>query len=193
MTAYTDATRIAAYLGTTLTADQQTQAAVVAQAASDWIDQYLGGGRTWQASTAVTDELHPTAGDRIFLNRRPVSAITQIKVRQPVVSAQWTVLGATQYELLDPAYGVVLIIGWGDYLAAVSYTHTANPAPSQVQLAASMIAANWMSLTLQPDSFGIDQIAVGQNDVNVKFSADAADVPAEAKTLLAGLRTIAIA
>jgi hypothetical protein len=193
MTAYSDATKIAAYLGSTLTTDQQTQAAAMAQAASDFVDQYIGGGRSWQSAAAVSNELHTVSGGRIFLKRRPAVAVTSVQVRQPAIMAQWTTLDAGQYELLDPTNGVVLVVGWGDYIARVSYTHGASTPPSQVALATTMIAAAWMTNTLQPDSFGMDSIAVGQGDIVAKFSSNATDVPPEALSILKGLRVPIIA
>ena len=40
MAAYTDATKIAAYLGLTLNSPQQTQAGVVADAATAWVERH---------------------------------------------------------------------------------------------------------------------------------------------------------
>src|SRR5688572_25596501 len=110
MVAYSDATKIAAYLGVTLTAAQITQAGILAQAASDWIDRYVG--QSWQDDGSVTDELHSPVGDRIYLNNRPVSAVSAVSTRQPIVGADWTLLGSSEYELIDATNGVLLISGW---------------------------------------------------------------------------------
>lgn len=193
--AYTDAARIANYLGITLTGAQQTQAGVLAQAASDWIDRYVG--KSWQATSPVSDELHTLTRDRAYLSHRPVATITSVKTRAAAfVGFGWTTLDASQYELLDGPNGVLLIQGWSassDGLVQVSYTHTATPPPSPVQLAASMIAASWLSQAMRPNTSGIDSVSVGQNDIAVKFSSSRADVPAEALTLLGGYRSIVIA
>jgi hypothetical protein len=193
MTAYTDATKIAAYLGVTLTAPQITQAGVLAQAASDWIDRYCG--QSWQDDGSVSDELHSPVGDRVYLNNRPISAVSAVSTRQRIVGASWTLLGSSQYELLDAANGVLLISGWASpgLDVKVSYTHTATAAPSPVGLAATMIAASWLSPTMAPQTAGVSSIAVGQNDINVKFSEERGDVPAAALSLLAGYRRFVIA
>lgn len=184
MTAYTNATNIAAYLGVTLTAGQVTQAGITAQAASDWIDGYLG--RSWQAASPVSGEVHAVNGDRVYLDHRPVSAITTVETRADVIGASYTALAAGQYELLDPTNGVLQLQGWGDYLARIAYTHTGTAPPSHIALAATMIAASWLHPTLNPSTAGIDSIAVGQNDVNVKFSKSVRDVPDEALRILGG-------
>lgn len=193
MAPYTDATKIANYLGVTLTASQITQAGITAQAASDWIDEYLG--KSWQVASPVTDELHTMTGDRVYLNNRPVASISSVKTRASAfVGFGWTTLASGQYELLDAANGVLLIQGWSASsapLVQVSYTHTAA-VPSHVALAATMIAASWLGPTLSPQTSGVESVAVGQNDINVKFKADRGDVPAEALRLL-GARAVVIA
>lgn len=190
---YTDATKIAAYLGVALSGPQQTQAGVVAQAASDWIDEYKG--KTWQQPSPVTDELHTLTVNRVYLNNRPVATVTSVKTRAAAfVGIGWTTLAASQYELLDAANGVLLIQGWSassQALVQVSYTHTAS-VPSQIGLAATIIAASLLGPTLRPNTAGLDSVSVGQSDVQVKFSADYGDVPPEALRLLGG-RAVVIA
>jgi len=184
MTAYTDAARIAAHLNVTLTGAQQTQAGVLSQAASDWIDRYLD--RSWQTVSPVSGEVHTVNGDRVYLDSRPVVAITSVETRQDAIGAAYTTLAVGQYELVDPMNGILQIMGWGDYLARVAYTHTATMPPSHVALAATMIAASWLGPSLLGLPTGLESIALGQNDINVKFSTSARDVPAEALRLLGG-------
>lgn len=195
MTAYTDAAKIAAYLGVTLTGAQQNQAGVLADAATAWIDRYVG--QSWQDDGSVTDELHTLTRDRVYLNLRPVVAVSSVKTRAAAfVGFGWTTLSAGQYELLDAQNGVLLIQGWSassEALVQVTYTHSATSAPADVQLAASMIAASWLGQALRPNTQGVDSVSVGQNDVSVKFSASRSDVPSEAKSILAGYRRIVVA
>lgn len=181
---YTDATKIAAYLGVTLTAGQITQAGVLAQAASDWIDDYKG--RSWQAASPVSGEVQTVSGDRVYLDHRPVAAITTVETRADFIGSTYTTLAASQYELIDAENGVLSIVGWGDYLVRVAYTHTGTAPPSHIGLAATMIAASWLGPTMVGLPSGLDSIALGQNDINVKFSSDHADVPAEALRILGG-------
>lgn len=193
MAAYTDATKIAAYLGLTLNSPQQTQAGVVADAATAWVERHTG--RSWQIASPVTDELHEMVGDTVYLNQRPVTAVSAVKTRERYADAATTTLGASEWELLDAANGVLLILGWATagLLALVTYTHTATAAPDDVELATTMIAAAWLSQTLRPSTQGVDQLSVGQNDVTVKFSADRADVPGEALRILRPYRSIVVA
>jgi hypothetical protein len=190
VTAYTDATKIAAYLGVTLTAAQITQAGLAAQAASDWIDVYKG--RSWQGSSPVSGEVHVVSGDVIWLENRPVTAITSVETRQDAIGASWTTLSSGQYELIDADAGKLQLIGWGDYLARVAYTHTGTTPPGNIAFAATVIAASLLGPTLRPNTDGLESVAVGQNDVNIKFSVDYGAVPEKALMLL-GARGVVIA
>jgi hypothetical protein len=193
MSAYTDAQKIQNYLGTTLTSAQQTQAGVMSDAATQWVDRYLG--RSWQATSPVTDERHSIIGDRVYLTHRPVVAVTSVKTRGIYEGATVTTLSATQYELLDTVNGVVLLDGWssGDELALTTYTHSVSNAPADVQLAAAMIAAGWLAGSMSPGTLGAESIAVGQNDINIKFGTRRGDVPAEALSILNGYKVVVIA
>lgn len=190
---YTDATAIAGYLGVTLTSAQQTQAGVLASAATAWIDRYTG--RSWQSSSPITDELHELVGDTVYLNARPVTAVSSVKTRERFADAGTTTLDASQYELLDATNGVLLILGWAGAgrLALVTYTHSVSAAPDDVELAATMIAAAWLSQALRPSTEGVEQISVGQNDISVKFAATRGDVPMAALSILKAYRRVVIA
>lgn len=86
-------------------------------------------------------------------------------------------------------------MGWATHGldVKVSYTHTGALPPADVQLAASMIAGSWLSQTLRPQTSGLDTIAVGQNDIALKFSTSRSDVPAEAVSILNAYRVVVVA
>lgn len=191
MTAYTDASKIAAYLGVTLTSAQQTQAGLAAQAATEWIDEFKG--RSWQDDDgSVTNEVQPVLGDVVFLDHKPIAAVSAVATRQPVVGASWNTLAAGQWEIADAAAGTLRLTGWGNYEARVSYTHTATSAPSQIAFAATIIAASLLGPTLRPNTDGLESVSVGQNDVSVKFRVDYGAVPEKALMLL-GARGVVVA
>lgn len=188
---YTDAQEIANHLGVTLTAAQIVQAGIASEAASDWIDQYLG--RSWQGTSPVTNEVQTVIGDTVWLDFRPIATVTSVQTRAPSINSAWTTLAVGQYEILDAATGRLRLTGWGNYEARVSYTHTATTPPAVVALAATIIAASWITPTLATGSSGVESISVGQADINVKFRADRGDVPSEALRLLDGYRTFVVA
>jgi hypothetical protein len=139
--------------------------------------------------------LHSIIGDRVYLTHRPVVAVTSVKTRGIYEGATVTTLSVTQYEMLDATNGVLLLDGWssGDDLALTTYTHSVSNAPADVQLAASMIAAGWLAGSMSPGTLGAESIAVGQNDINIKFGKRRGDVPAEALSILNGYKVVAIA
>lgn len=190
MSAYTDSARIAAYLGATLTAGQEIQAGLAAAAASDWIDEYKG--RSWQGSSPVTGEVHAVNGDRVYLDHRPITAMTTVEVRAAVIGASWTTLAAGQYEIADADAGILRLTGWGNYEARVAYTHTGTTAPPAIAFAATIIAGSLLGPTLRPSTDGLESVSVGQNDINVKFRVDYGDVPEKALSLL-GARGVVVA
>ena len=123
-----------------------------------------------------------------------MAAVSAVSTRQRIIGSDWTLLDSSEYELIDGTNGVLLISGWAidGIVTKVSYTHTATAPPSTVALAATIIAASWMAPTLAPQTAGLESVAVGQNDANVKFRSDRGDVPSEAIRLL-GARAIVIA
>lgn len=198
MATYTDAARIAGYLGIALTPEQSTQADELAQVASDWIDVYLG--RSWQGTSPAVDELHTLVTDRVYLLNRPVSSVSVVMTRPSVDAVgDWQTLDADEYGLLDPAHGVVELSGWPaacNGYARVSYAYAMTP-PTPVALAASMIASAWLGPSLAGLPPGLSSIALGQNDINVKLSDGVVSggraVPSAALELLNGYRVVVMA
>jgi hypothetical protein len=56
-----------------------------------------------------------------------------------------------------------------------------------------MIAAGWLAGSMSPGTLGAESIAVGQNDINIKFGTRRGDVPAEALSILNGYKVVVIA
>lgn len=187
MANYTDADKIAAYLGVTLTADQQTQATAMAAAATAYVDRYTG--RSWQ-SDAVTDEQHDVTSGTVYLGRA-VASVSTVKLRTSEVGSDSTTLDADEWELLDADAGIVVVSATSGSVALVSYTPQA--APADVLHAATQIAAAWMGATLRPESAGLESVSVGQSDLSIKFRVDARTVPAEARQILDAHKRIVLA
>lgn len=190
---YTDSSLIAGYLGITLTGAQETQAGILADAATAWVDKYTG--RTWRTASPVSDEMHAIVGNAVYLDQRPVATVTSVKTRQPYSDASVTTLTAAQWELVDAANGRLLITGWAssDLWALVSYTHTVSDPPDDVLLATTMVAASWLQQSLRPNTAGVESVSVGQNDISVKFGASRGDVPTEALSILRAYRAVVVA
>jgi hypothetical protein len=192
MVDYTDADAIEAYLGAAFTPEQTTAAGEVAAAVTIQIDRYTG--RSWQGVSPVTGELHrlipPMPGGAYpatvaFLAHAPVLAVTAVSVRSGSPNGTETAVAAGDYELMDPASGVVALAiwsqdWWDDAWAVVDYTYP-DEVPADIGLAATMIASAEMArqlaiqqasaavLAKPPNTMGLKSLSVGQNDVAVTF------------------------
>jgi hypothetical protein len=139
---YADATSLALYLGRSLTTAEAASASAAAAAATAYIDWVTG--MCWQGLT-VTGELQtvPTTGI-VQLDRRPVASVT-------MVTARWLILGetpvtlvaGTDYELIDPLNGYVLVNRAAGTTLTVTYV-TGSTVPADIALAANIIAADYL-------------------------------------------------
>lgn len=170
MANYTSAADIAAYLGTTFTAEQSAQADVAAAAITTWIDHRTG--RSWQAAGAILDEQQRVQGTTIYLATPPVASVEQIEVFSALSTRlAWEVVDPSRYLLTDPLNGVVTIAGgYNGDTVRVDYTTDLTAPPADVAYAATMLAADVMVTTLHPESHGVESISVGQNDLTLRYA-----------------------
>lgn len=190
---YTDSAAINAYLGRTLTADEEAQATVCATAASGLIDKYTG--QTW-VGTSIVAEQHTVYGSCVYLDRAPMTAISAVTARSLDIGAVPTTLAAgSDYELLNAQLGL-LRVGVADRsLVAVSYT-APGTVPPEVQLAATMLAAGWFALSgdSNRNSTDIKSFSVGQ-ELTVQYFDQQANggMPAQVAALLAPYKRLVFA
>jgi hypothetical protein len=195
---YTSAQLVAQELGLDLTAPQLDQCADLVAQVEDWIDNETG--RSWSVTSPTIDELHPiTMSPLVYLFNKPVLAVTSVKARVVLVGGQdVTLSSATDYELIDPVHGILLVNGFlgatGDIVTSpvlpgallpnsllkVTYT-SATPPPGDIQRVATLMVAHSMSARLNPDRHGIESYSVG-GDLQVKLRTD--DLPAEVLRIL---------
>lgn len=183
MAAYTDVAAIEGYLGVELTSEQAIEAMARSEAVTAWIDQECG--RSWQGDSPVTAEPHTVEGGLVYLDHPPVTAITAVTVRPKAVAGTVTTLTAsTEYELLDPAAGILLLSAssYLGYLAKVSYTHSAV-VPPDIVLAATILAAAWLGAGIG-SAPNVESVSV--DDVRVQYGEGA--VPGEVAEILAAHR-----
>jgi hypothetical protein len=98
------ATAIAAYLGETFTPEQATLADAVALSVTAFIDRYTG--QTWQTVSPIAAEMdpiiarHDDGAERtvptVYLQHRPVVAVSAVSTRSGAANAPQTVLGPDQ-------------------------------------------------------------------------------------------------
>lgn len=176
MAAYTDPTKISAYLGVTFTAEQTTVAESVASGVTGWIDHRTGW--TWQdADGSVTDEIHEVIDSTVYLTYTPVTAVSEVHVRarQGATLGDWVLLDPTDYQLVDPSTGLLALNPLTHQYAErwdarVDYTSSVTAPPADIEMAATILSASLMSSPLHPGTAGLSSIAVGQNDVAVAFA-----------------------
>jgi hypothetical protein len=178
MTAYTDATAIAAYLGRALSVAETAEAPAAIAAATAHVDRTVG--RSWQNAT-VTGELQRFMASPVVLSKRPVTAITSITVRFGVPGETPELLTAgVDYELVDPTRGLVLVenVAPGRVLT-ISYT-LAVVVPDDIKLATTMIATSWLS-SVDPERLGIKKYSIA-GELSVEY--DDAEIPSGANVIL---------
>ena len=200
---YTDAYRVADYLGSALTAAQEAQVASLIPAAGEWIESYTG--RSYGLSDPVVGETHAllwnARGGVVYLRNRPVASVQAVRARYPLVGATATTLTAGQhYELLDPDHGTLLLDAScpGDRIE-VDYTPNVPVGP-KVQLAATILVAHWLrrgtdagqAVSPTGATGAVKSYAIG-SELNVTYdtstatassAVDAAEVPPDVKQLL---------
>lgn len=182
--------------GITFTAGQQTAANERIEVAENRLDAWLG--RAWIVASPVIAETHRVYGDRVYLKRRPVTAVTAVTVRSEVVGDTATAgVALTDFELLDAANGV-LLLGYRDgAYVSVAYTHStalAASVPAEVVLATTKYAALLMGNVLNSGLTALQgqvrQLAVGRYDLAVTFREAPEDggIPEEIRALVSHLR-----
>lgn len=188
--AYTTYAAVAALLGVTLSADQQTLVTgTLEPAMRAYVDRYTG--RSWGVASPVTGELHTAYGGVVYLSNRPVSAVTAASYRsQAIGSATTTLVDGSTYELADAANGVLRVsVPYGS-LISVSYTHTAITVPADIQHAATLLVAAQMgdALLSDPSLRGVKGYSVGQGDLTITFDTQASATQAGAALDMLRLR-----
>lgn len=195
MTVYTDATKIANYLGATFSAGQTTQATAMAANASDFIEKALD--RSWLGWTSggaisVADERHKVQGNRVWLKHAPVAAISSVSVRMLYAGATTYILTtASQYELLDAAVGeVVFSPTYEGQRVELDYTST-EPTPAIITQFATELAAGMLALSLagsaasQASLTGVKRYTLWGGDLSVEYATtNAQDGSASGSTRL---------
>lgn len=200
---YTTSDLVMEELGRDLSGLQLDQAARLIEEAEDIADRETG--RSWLAASPTTGELHMVTGRLVYLKNKPVTAITSITRRTLNVGASVaTMVAGTDYELIDPANGIVLLSGypWADavinttmtdygMLLSVTYT-SATPVPAGIRRIVTQLVAHWMAKRLSSANQGVRSYSVGGGDLTVTF-ADRKDVPDEILKALRSYRVMAFA
>lgn len=199
---YTTAEFVEEEVGRDLTPAQYNQVSRLIAQAEDICDRVTG--RSWLAPSPTVNELHTVMGPLVYLEHKPVTAITSMTRRiLSLGSAVVAMVAGTDYELVDATNGIVLMsrYPWADVvinttttdygtLVAVSYT-SVTPVPGGIQRAATQLVAHWMTKRLNASHQGIRSYSVG-GDLSVTY-ADQSDLPDKILQALRGYRVMTFA
>lgn len=204
---YTTAQLVAEELGLQLTAPQLDQCADLIEAAEIEVDRETG--RSWLATSPVVGELHTVIGRHVYLNHRPVTAVTSVTVRSLSVGSQPQALAAgTGYELIDATNGIILLQGYGypadivintdsggydGYLLTVSYTYSAVMDPAIRKITTELVAY-WMGGRAGgSDTAGIKRYSLPDLTVEYADSGSGNEVPPDLRRRLRAFEKVLFA
>ena len=163
--------------------DAEDAAQAVLEGASDFVDRYTG--RTWTSGT-VTGEVLTVVRGEVRTRRPPITAITALSVRSPVVGASTEVLTAgIGYDLLDPSVGRIAVSYPDGYLATVSYT-MAPVVPDDIKQATAMLSAHWARGAVDASGSIFSKIKAGSAELTYREQTES--LPMDVKAILDGYR-----
>ena len=166
MPSYTTSAAVEQHVGRTFTAVQYAEADVLLAAADAWINARLP--YAFPQTTLITDEIHLLSGPYLWLNRAPITSVTSVEIRSPMVGAADTALTvAVGYELLDAVQGRIRVQGYAGWEARVTYTPAVALDP-RLSLAAKKLVAFWMRPLLDGVSGDVQSYSIGQ-ELTVAF------------------------
>lgn len=195
---YTSALLVAREMATDLTAEQLDQCANLIEAAELEVDRETG--RSWLTTSPVTNELHTIEGRHVYLNHRPVTAVTAVSARPLSVGGAATTLTAgVGYELIDAANGILLLSGYGyptdvvinteydgyhGYLLSVTYTYSAVMDPAIQKLTTELVATWMRGRTSGGDFAGVESIKLPDFAITYSDAAAGLEVPPDLRRRL---------
>lgn len=196
MAAYCTPESLELYLGRNLTDAESGSAPGACLASTDFIDRYTG--KSWQGTT-ISGELQTVLGPTVRLDWRPVASVTSITARSLTVGAAARVLVAgTDYELLDPLNGILLVNAPYDIITTTAITGTVLTVtyvtgavvPAAISLAANIIAAAYAvgGSAASGAGRGIQKLEAGTAKITYDPIEKTVAIPPTAYELLAAYR-----
>jgi hypothetical protein len=179
---YTTKTKVADFLGATLTAAQQSYCDGLIERAEVAIDRYCNRG--WLVGTQ-TDETHWYPTRQLYVKYPPLASVTSVKGRCGIGEDEEALVVDDDYEVRDPESGLIHLVAPGSYdRVRVTYVPVAAT-PGPVEQATTELVALWMQPHLRPDTYGLDSYTLP--DLAVKFARSHVqeDLPPTVQWLLA--------
>lgn len=184
---YATVEEVAAFLGVTLTAEQERQAERMLEVAEAEIDSGTNRGWLMGAQTNETHRYEEYCGGDLWLRYAPAASVTAVKGRALLGDAETTLTVDVDYEVIDLESGYIEIISPALYdRIRVDYT-PGTTVPTDIQQATAELVAYKMRSHLMPGSYGVSQL--GLPDLNVTFRQYAAeDLPLSVVNVLSRWR-----
>ena len=196
---YTTTDLIGQYMGITLTSSQITVATTIIGEVESYIDRRVRRDGGWLQPPIIAEQYDlNNTGIRIFLRARPVATVESIVVRTyQVGDTGQTLLAGTDYELVDPKRGLVILAasydseaaysGYDDYGGSAIYSDAGallrsgltygsfaeisytpgTMLPLEIQQAATQLAAHWLEYQLHPERYGLTDIKTSDQMVRI--------------------------
>jgi len=159
---YCTAQDVADFLGKTFTAGQITHCNNLIERAEVDIDEETGRG--WLVGVQ-TDERHFPINRLVFLRYAPVTSVASVTGRVALGEMEETLVSNEDYELRDPATGLILLMKSGYERLLVDYTPV-NSVPGDIKQATIELVAMRMQPHLQPGAYGLDSYSLPDLTVN---------------------------
>lgn len=186
---YSNQERVRLALGRALSDDEIGRHDFVAEAAEAYIDGCVGRG--WLEG-AVVAEPRPVEGGKVWLRRKPITAVSVVRSIWPFSST--TTLTAVTGYLVDVRRGLVTLSADSQRaggMVEVDYTYP-QTVPADISEAATLLTAHWLA-SYKPEAGLYKQIAVsGDLSLTYRDQADLGTVPGTVEELLAHYRRPAL-
>lgn len=185
---YAQVEEVAAFMGATLTTEQENQAERMLEVAEAEID--AGTNRGWLMG-AQANEIHrynEFLNGRLYLQYAPVASVTTVRGRAALGEAETTLTEDVDYEVIDLASGLIWITSPALYdRIRVDYT-PGSTVPTDIQQATAELAAAKMQSTLRPLTYGLDSLQLPDLSVGFNRAINQNSVPPSVADVIARWR-----
>ncbi len=150
---------------------------------NQWPQSTYSHYRTWAGSDSWWGLSGFGRRDAILtLNVTPVTTISAVRARWLYVGAPITTLPSTDYELVDPEMGQLMVSWtWFGQRLSIDYAVNETPVPADIRIAATKLVAYWVmpminggisaDMGIKSYSIGQDLTVEFQDNTNMKLSA----------------------
>lgn len=143
---YTSAADVAAFMGVTFTAAQESLAELMIGAAEAWIDDAIK--HAWLETGPITEVFYSPQKPYLRVAKPPIVSVTSLSyLSYPGCLTPYTFTADQDYFVQDLAEGIIYSpYTERVYSATIVYVPNTDPVPDEVMGAAQMLAASYMRM-----------------------------------------------